>query len=114
MIELTYDRSTRPLELWAAALASTRHPSTFTEDDLEAAIRIALEHCYEQATARVKCLAHYVLGRAILCLRDHYPDWREWVAHAAILASDWALESKDQLLIHRGEALFEEYVRLIK
>jgi hypothetical protein len=113
MINGKYDRSYRSLELWAAALAALRHPSTFSEDDLEAALTLALRYIHEGVRPDAQCHAMYVIGRCLMLLRDQYPDWREWVGHAAVLASDGALVSGDITCQERTESLFVDYVNLL-
>lgn len=118
MMDGNKDFSLRPpyreLEFWAAALAVTPHVATFDEIDLEHALSIGLDYSSQTMPAHAKCLAQYVIGRAVLLLRDSYPEWREWVAHAAVLAGAWAEETEDQALHDRCEALFTDYISLIR
>lgn len=109
-----YDRTRRPLELWSAMLAVTRHPLTFSEDDLEAALSLAMRCCKEGQSPTTTANAMYVIGRSLLFLRREYPDWSEWVAHAAVLAGEWALASGDETCQARSEALFTDYVCLLR
>jgi hypothetical protein len=112
--DMQHDRSCRPLEFWAAMLALVRHPSTVSEEDLEATLSLAMRCCQEEALPSTKAHALYVIGRCLVLLRHKYPGWSEWVAHAAVLAGDWALASGDKTCQERSEALFEDYMRLLK
>jgi hypothetical protein len=111
---LQYDRSRRPLEFWSAMLAMNRHPAQFSEDDLEAALSLALECCQEGASPATKALALYVVGRCLMLLRYGYPNWSEWLAHATVVAADWAWASGEPTYQKRSEALFSDYVNLLK
>ena len=113
-MEVCYDRSKRPLEFWAAVLSATRHSHALSEYDLEATMGIAMGYLHESSSPAEKSLSLYVLGRAILLMREHYPDWSEWVACAAILSGEWAYDAGDAVQMLRSEALFAEYIRLQK
>lgn len=109
-----YDRSSRPIEFWAALLVTTEHPESFSELDLEAAISLALGSITDETSPRTLCLALYVVGKSVLLLRCRYPAWREWVAHFAILAGERAADLGDQTLRARSDALFVDLIRATK
>lgn len=109
-----YDRSQRPLEFWTAILASVGHPSSFTEDELESALSLAVQYADEGASAATKSLYLYILGKVILLLREHYPSWDEWVAHAAVLGGEWAHISGQRRLVARSDSLFLEYITALR
>lgn len=111
---MRYDRSCRPLEFWAAALSASRGLHALGEDDLEAVIGQALGYLHESASPSVKAMSLYVLGKSFLLLREHYPEWSECVAWSAMLAGEWALVTGNAVLVLRSEALYSEYIQLLR
>lgn len=112
--DVHYDRTWRPLEFWAAALSASRGLHALGEYDLEAVIGRALGYLTEAASPPVKAMSLYVLGKSFLLLRDHYPEWSEWVAWLALLSGEWAHLTGDEVHVHRSEALFTEYIQLLR
>lgn len=112
--EVRYDRSWRQLEFWAAALSASRGVYALGEYDLEAVIGRTMEYLNESASPSVKAMSLYVLGKSFMLLREHYPDWSEWVAWSAMLSGEWAQVTGNAVLVLRSEALFAEYVQLLK
>lgn len=112
--EASYDRSRRPLEFWAAALSASRGLHALGEHDLEAVIGRAMGYLNESASPTVKSMSLYVLGKSFILLREHYPEWPEWVAWTAILSGEWAQVTGNEVLVLRSEALFTEYIELIR